>query len=41
MKCSGCGNEEAIVLPVDAGDVESEWRCNRCEARYSAKEMER
>ena len=40
MKCSGCGNEGAIVLPVDGGDVESEWRCNRCEARYSAKEME-
>ena len=40
MKCSGCGNEEAIVLPVDGGDVDSEWRCNRCEARYSAKEME-
>ena len=41
MKCSECGNEEAVVLPVEAGDVESEWQCNRCEAHYSAKEMER
>jgi len=32
MKCSECGNEEAVVLPVEAGDVESEWQCNRCKA---------
>ena len=41
MKCSECASEEAVVLPTDASDVESEWRCNRCEALYSAKEMER
>ena len=41
MKCSECGNDDAVVLPVEAGDVESEWQCNRCEAHYSAKEMER
>ena len=22
MRCSDCGDEEAVVLPVDAGDVE-------------------
>ena len=40
MRCTQCGDEEAVLLPVEGGDVDSEWQCNRCEARYPAKEME-
>ena len=41
MRCSACGSEEAAVLPADAADLESEWQCDQCEARFPAKDMER